>query len=130
MAVGIDEIDAQHMQLVQLINGLHDHIVADDAMETMEKVLDRVIEYTAFHFKTEEGLMNKHGYPESDAHIEEHRKLVSNALKLQKIFGSGAGAFTMDTIAFLQDWLWHHIDQSDKMLGKYLAANGLTKSAE
>jgi hemerythrin-like metal-binding protein len=130
LSVGVDEIDIQHMQLVQLINGLHDNILAGEAVETMEKVLDRVIDYTAFHFETEEKLMNQHGYPASDVHIEEHRKLVSTALKLQKIFRSGAGAFTMETISFLQDWLQYHIEQSNKVLGRFLAANGMGKWTE
>ncbi len=130
LKIGVDEIDAQHIELVRLMNGLHDHILAGDAVETMEKVLARVIEYTTHHFATEEKLMHQHGYPASDTHIAEHRKLVSTALKLQKILQSGAGAFTMETFSFLQDWLQYHIEQSDKLLGGYLVAKGMGKWAE
>lgn len=121
LSVGNAEIDAQHQKLVQLINGLHSHMIAGDAHEVMGKVLDRMIEYTAFHFGTEEKLMAQSGYPASAVHIAEHRKLVAKALDLQARFKSGKTALTMETMAFLRDWLQHHIAESDHALGAYLA---------
>ena len=124
-SVGVEEIDSQHKKLVQLINGLHAHILAGDAKHIMGTVLDRMIEYTAFHFETEEKLMKKYGYPASVAHTEEHKKLVATALELQRKFKSGTGAITMETMAFLRDWLQHHIKESDKVLGKHLLSHGV-----
>lgn len=52
-SVGVAQIDTQHQKLVQLINGLHDHMVQGDAKEIMEKVLGRVIQCTVMHFQTD-----------------------------------------------------------------------------
>ncbi len=121
LAVGNAEIDSQHQKLVQLINGLHNHMIAGDAHDVMGKVLERMIEYTAFHFSTEERLMAQSGYPASAAHIAEHRKLVAKATELNEKFRAGKTAITMETMTFLRDWLQHHIAESDHALGAFLA---------
>lgn len=121
----MEEIDQQHQKLVQLINGLHNHMVAGDAREIMTKVLDRVIEYTGFHFNTEEQLMQKYGYPESDAHRHEHKSLVDTAVDLQQKLKSGHAHITMETMHFLQEWLHHHILGSDKKFAQYLHTKGV-----
>lgn len=126
LSVGIQEIDTQHQKLVQLINGLHDHMLAGDANDIMGKVLDRVIDYTGFHFGTEERLMSEHGYPESPEHKHEHQKLVATAVDLQAKFRSGHAHITMETMHFLRDWLQHHIMQSDKAFGAFLKTKGVS----
>lgn len=126
LAVGIEEIDAQHQKLVQLINALHEHMLAGDAADIMGKVLDRVVEYTGFHFSTEERLMAEYGYPQSASHKIEHAKLVHTALDLQAKVHSGHAHVTMETMKFLRNWLQHHIMQSDQSFGKFLQSRNLT----
>jgi hemerythrin-like metal-binding protein len=125
LTVGIEEIDQQHHKLVQLINGLHNHMLAGDASEIMNKVLDRVIEYTGFHFGTEEQLMLEHDYPDSTAHKLQHKELVDTALALQAKLKSGNAHLTMETMHFLQDWLQHHILGSDKKFADFLITKGV-----
>lgn len=125
LAVGVKDIDTQHKMLVDLINSLHTHMVAGDANDLMGKVLDKIIEYTGFHFATEERLMAAHGYPQSPAHKHEHAKLVQTAVELQKKVKSGQAHVTMETMNFLRDWLQHHIKESDKAFGAYLSAKGV-----
>ncbi len=120
LTVGINEIDEQHHKLVQLINGLHNHMLAGDASTIMNKVLDRIIEYTGFHFATEEQLMLENDYPDSIAHKQQHKELVDTAIALQEKLKSGNTHLTMETLHFLQDWLQHHILGSDKKFAKYL----------
>lgn len=126
LTVGIEEIDQQHQKLVQLINGLHNHMLAGDASDIMNKVLDRVVEYTGFHFKTEEQLMLEYNYPDSQAHQHEHNELVDTAVGLQQKLKSGHAHITMETMHFLQDWLQHHILGSDKQFAKYLRSKGVS----
>jgi hemerythrin len=125
LTVGIEEIDQQHQKLVQLINGLHNHMLAGDASEIMNKVLDRVIEYTGFHFQTEEQLMQEYDYPESEVHKHEHNELVNTAVALQNKLKGGNAHLTMETMHFLQDWLQHHILGSDKKFADFLISKGV-----
>ena len=125
LAVGVEIIDQQHQKLVQLINGLHAHMVAGDANEIMCKVLDRVIEYTGFHFGTEEQLMQEYDYPESATHKHQHGELVNTAVSLQQKLKNGNTHITMETMNFLQDWLQHHILETDKKFAAYLKSKGV-----
>lgn len=125
LAVGITEIDTQHQKLVQLINGLHDHMLKGDAHEIMQKVLDRVIQYTVMHFQTEEALMAKHGYPHTPTHKREHADLTKHAVELQQKLNSGNGRITMETMTFLRDWLQNHILKTDKLFGAFLQSKGV-----
>lgn len=123
--VGVEEIDNQHKKLVQLINGLHDHMQAGDAENVMGKVLERLIEYTGFHFGTEKGLMETYGYPASAGHLREHQNFVATVVGLQEKFNAGNAKITAETLTFLKDWLFEHIMESDKMLASYLNARGV-----
>ncbi|WP_262966819.1 bacteriohemerythrin [Methylobacter psychrophilus] len=125
LAVGVEIIDQQHQKLVQLINGLHAHMVAGDAPEIMCKVLDRVIEYTGFHFETEEQLMQEYDYPYSTTHKRQHIDLVNTAVSLQEKLKTGNTHITMETMHFLQDWLQHHILETDKKFAAYLKSKGV-----
>ena len=121
LSVNNEEIDSQHKKLLNLVNALHDHMAAGDANEVIGKVLDRMIEYTAFHFQTEEKLMEQYNYPGAGLHKIEHKKLVEKALDLQKRFKAGQLTITIEVMNFLRDWLKHHIAESDKLLGGHIA---------
>jgi|GEM_PF-3255256 len=47
-------------------------------------VLNKLIRYTETHFNFEEDLFTKHGYEETNAHKDIHRKIVAKLLDLQR----------------------------------------------
>ncbi|MCA9557536.1 MAG: hemerythrin domain-containing protein, partial [Myxococcales bacterium] len=55
-SVKVPSIDAQHKQLVGLLNELHDGMFSGAGMAHLESVLGGLIEYTAHHFAHEEEL--------------------------------------------------------------------------
>jgi hemerythrin len=125
LSVGVEEIDNQHKKLVSLINHLHEAMHSGQGKEAMAIILDRLIQYTAFHFKTEENLMQTHKYPQSISHTQEHQGLVKAVLELQKGYSEGKTGITLETMNFLKNWLNHHILQIDKQFGKYLNSKGV-----
>lgn len=125
LSVGVEEIDNQHKKLVSLINHLHEAMHSGQGKEAMAVILDRLIQYTAFHFKTEENLMKAHRYPQSVSHSQEHQALVKSVLDLQKGYIDGKTGITLETMNFLKNWLNHHILQIDKLLGKFLNEHGV-----
>lgn len=121
LAVGHAEIDAQHQKLIALLNKLHDQMIAGGAKDVVGRVLDDVVEYTNFHFVTEERLMAEAGYPMQAAHKMEHAKLLQQALELQQRYKAGKVTIAIDVLHFLRDWLNQHILASDKALATHLA---------
>jgi hemerythrin len=117
--------DEQHREIFALVNGLNDAVGAGDRA-SIGKQLDALINYVVMHFKTEEELLKKHGYPELAAHKAEHDKLVATCADLQKKFHAGSAQVTTETTAFVKDWLVKHIPAVDKHYGPFLGSKGVS----
>jgi hemerythrin len=127
-SVGIPAVDEQHQELVKLTNELHIACLEEDSiqqyfMDTIHKTLD----YTAFHFSTEERLMKATGYPDFAAHKREHDAFVQKVVQImvdsQKFFKKKSAPYNF--VSFLQNWILDHIAKVDKAFGEYM--RGLKK---
>ncbi len=124
LRVGIDVIDEQHAKLVKLVNQLYDAMVAGKGKLVLGTVLTELIEYTVYHFNTEEELFKRHGYPDAVNHIREHNDLARTAKELKIAYESNKATVTFDTMKFLKDWLVNHIMKSDKAYAPFLKSKG------
>ncbi len=124
-SVGVAQFDDQHKNLFSLINSLNDGMKAGKGKETLEGVLAGLIDYTATHFASEEKLMSKHQYLQTQSHKMEHDKLVKQVLKLQTDYKAGKAMLSMEVMSFLRDWLNNHINVTDKKYGAFFNAKGI-----
>ncbi len=125
-SVNISDIDTQHKRLVNLINELHAAILSGTGKEALTKILSELVEYTLYHFATEEKYFDQFDYPEADLHKTEHNDLTKQVAALQKKHDGGEKVLTIDVMNFLRDWLQDHIVGSDTKYGPYLNSKGLT----
>ncbi|MDA2920205.1 bacteriohemerythrin [Desulfobacterota bacterium AH_259_B03_O07] len=125
MSVNVEEIDKQHQKLVQIINDLHDAMREGKEKEVLGNVLTRLIDYTSYHFSTEEKYFDKFGYPDSDPHKKEHRELLEQVLEFKKEFDEGKVLLTIELMNFLKNWLTNHMQGSDKKYGLFFNEKGL-----
>jgi hemerythrin-like metal-binding protein len=114
LSIGIPEIDDQHKKLVALVNQLHRAMTLKQGASQAGHILDELVDYTTTHFSFEEKLFNEHGYPEKDAHIETHRKLVTKVQEFQHEFKNGKAGLSLELMDFLADWLKSHIMKTDR----------------
>ncbi len=114
LKIGITQIDAQHKELVKMINELHRAMKMKIGAKEAGQILTRLADYTVYHFENEENLFETHQYPERDAHKEYHDKLVGQVLEFKREFQEGRAALSMDLMQFLTDWLRDHILETDK----------------
>lgn len=125
LSVGITLIDAQHKMLIQKLNDMACSIEEHQGASNIMKTLNFMIEYTEFHFSTEEKNMAKFNYPGLDAHKKAHGEFTTVLNDLLQDFdeegGSEALAKSIDT--FLLNWLMGHIKGTDVEFGKYLNEN-------
>jgi hemerythrin-like metal-binding protein len=124
-SVKIAQIDLQHKKLVEIVNDLHESMKAGKSKEVLGKILDELINYTANHFKTEEDLFDKYGYPDNHVHKRQHSDLVDQVLKFKSNFVSGKSVISIDLMNFLRDWLTQHIVGSDKKYSSFLNSKGV-----
>ena len=124
-SVGIPSIDAQHQQLVVLINELHDGMLSGITTERVEAVLHGLVEYTAYHFGYEERLFAEHDYPAAEGHADAHDRLIDQVLDFKRRYDAGEASLNMELMVFLKDWLIGHVLGSDMAYGSHLAAAGV-----
>lgn len=124
-SVGITKIDDQHKQLVLILDELYSAMSVGKSKEAMGHILDELIQYTKLHFHFEESLMKNHHYPGLDEHLLEHHNLTSKVIEFQGQFVSGEARISMSVLSFLKDWLFHHINETDKKYAPFLNSKGI-----
>ncbi len=124
-AVNIAEVDTQHKKLLSLINELFDAMKVGKGRDVVGQVLKELIDYTVYHFGTEEKLFKQYAYPDYFVHKKEHDDLTKKAVALKAEFDSGKPAITIEVMNFLKDWLNIHILQEDKKFGPFLNSKGV-----
>jgi len=82
--------------------------------------IDQMVEYTEYHFKTEERLMATHAYPRTEAHLAQHQEFKERSLQLRQQYAAGQRAISIHTLTFLCEWLLYHILSTDLELGSFL----------
>ena len=121
LSVGVDVIDEQHKKLVSIINKLYDAMKDRKGSGILTEVLSELIEYTKYHFTTEEALMKGNAYPNYQAHKSSHSQLVEKVMDLELDLKAGKIALSVQVFQFLKDWLVNHIQGEDKKYTPYLS---------
>lgn len=122
---GIAKIDAQHQQLVHLLNRLAAHLAQESESVVLEKIFSELAAYADFHFQEEEKIWKEH-FGEDEwfiGHSHTHEKFLErvNELKLQEK-SSQPHATVDELIKFLTHWLAFHILDNDMRMAKAIIA--------
>jgi hemerythrin len=125
LSVGIEEIDAQHMVLVNLLNQIHEAIQQRQAAEVTGEIIRQLGEYTRVHFAVEESLMRILHYPEYERHKEEHDRLIEQLEGFRVKLGSGKSSVSFELAHFLKIWLTKHIMEADKRYTAHFLEQGI-----
>ncbi len=124
-AVNIGVVDLQHRKLIDLLNQLAEAVGIGRGKDVLGPVLTELLEYTVYHFSTEERLFHEYAYPETEHHRKEHADLTARVRDLQEEFARGNNLVTMDVMQFLISWLNNHILVEDKKFGSFLIDRGV-----
>lgn len=125
LSVGIEEIDAQHQILVDLLNQVHEAIQQRQGVETTDRIIQRLYEYTRVHFAVEESLMRILHYPEYERHKKEHDKLIIQLNELRIKLDAGKASISFELAHFLKTWLTKHIMETDRHYTPYFLSQGI-----
>lgn len=113
-------VDTQHQELFQMVNELHDAIIAGKGKEHMGPTLEHLANYTVQHFRSEEELMKQVSYPAQAQHKAKHVSLTNEVVDLIKKYKEGNLVLSTTLSTFLANWLRHHIKEDDIALIKYV----------
>lgn len=129
-SVGVDEIDDQHRNLVEMVNQLHDHLNEDSSMRLyIEVFLERLVSYVEYHFACEERTMVESNYPDYEAHLKIHNALRAQVSEFKQKFINNEADVSESLMEFLKDWLLNHIGGMDQKVGTHLKAKGFNRNS-
>jgi methyl-accepting chemotaxis protein len=123
-SIGHAEIDADHQALVRTVNELSSAMMEGKGRELLASILDRLAAYVAGHFAREERIWEKGGLPGLEEHRRLHADLAAKVAGLITDFRSGRATLTMETMAFLREWLVDHVFKVDKSAARTIGAEG------
>lgn len=121
--VGVEEINRQHMKLVDIANELYcisGHRLSD---RVVPHILGSLIGYTQTHFRCEEAMMAQHGYADLENHRQQHLKLEQQVVEFKQRVERGEMPLE-ELLKFVKDWLIFHIQGCDKKYTPHFHGNG------
>jgi hemerythrin len=124
-SVQVNKFDEQHKKLINLINQLHDAMKAGKAIEQLSSVLNELDLYTKQHFKEEEMMMERHGYPGLPIQKQAHALFIKKISEFKTDVTGSSVTATLNVMTFLRDWLTRHILDTDKKYGSFFNAKGV-----
>lgn len=126
--VGVCELDAQHKQLLSILSDLYDAMQAHSTNFILGEILNRLIDYTKYHFSSEEKYMTQYDYPDLASHKREHEVFTKKVIEFKESFDSGKNSFFLglSLTSFAKDWLFSHISGTDKEYGPFLNSKGIS----
>jgi hemerythrin-like metal-binding protein len=126
LATGVELIDNQHKMLLEKLNDISEAIEKEHGVEVITKTLDFMMDYTDFHFGTEEKHMEKTSYPRMAYHKKMHKEFVDTLKNMTLDFQEdGATQRLAESVnIFLFNWLVKHIRGVDGAFGKFLRDQG------
>gem|GEM_PF-942431 len=122
LQIGVDAIDEDHHKLIILANKIFHE---STNMQSLNDATQELIEYTLYHFRREEAVMEACGYPD----LENHRRLHQNlAAQVNEIVGGWYAKQNPEVLhhlrRFLRKWLSGHILKEDAQIAQYTEGKG------
>lgn len=121
-SVGVEQFDNEHRKLVELINRMFVIVKNKDDIAAVSDIVARLIDYTEFHFTSEEAAMKDAGFPDFAAHKQLHARLTKEISAFQQKILSEESTVGPEFYRFLRDWLLGHIIEEDKQYTPYMLA--------
>jgi hemerythrin len=127
LSVGVDLIDDQHKMLLKHLAELSEAVASHHGSSEIAGTLDFLVDYTDFHFSTEEKHMKANGYPKFEQHLAMHNEFKKTLANLGEDFQEeGATPSLAEAInTLLINWFLKHIEAVDQELGAFFNDKGV-----
>lgn len=115
---GIEQIDEQHRRLVAILNRLAWHLSAEEDELRADDVLDELLDYARYHFRSEEGIWKQYfaGSSIEANHHKGHEYFFERIRHYQEQREAGNEDTLAEMFDFLTRWLAFHILESDRRM--------------
>lgn len=131
--VGIDKIDKQHKQLFDKIEQLLEIAKSGNRNSNQQKcmeIIDFLVDYTVFHFDTEEALQRDRKYISYTQHIKIHMDFKNTVQAYKDQLSKDFSAKTLKSfIGTMLAWLVNHVCVCDRKILKNMPLQSMESFA-
>ncbi len=111
MSTGVASVDAQHQELIRMLNRLHSACALGKGKEELGGMVDFLAEYAQTHFKHEEGIMEEHQCPARAKNKMAHQNFLQEFTRMLTAYKqqSQSTHLLLELKRMVSDWLVNHI---------------------
>jgi hemerythrin len=114
--LGIESVDTDHRALIELINAMHDNVLAEADPDDVAEGVTRIYDLVAVHFADEEAYMRESRYMAYAEHKEDHEILLDDLRDIIDQVRSDSGFAEARLSADLEYWFSQHFRTHDARL--------------
>jgi hemerythrin-like metal-binding protein len=118
-------MDNQHAILMDTMNELRLALAHGAKRAETDQLLNKVIEFTRMHFRSEEQMLERYDFPALAEHRAEHLRLLAELEDAVSREQLGGAMTTNDLLCFLHDWFIGHVEGVDQKYGQWLNARNV-----
>lgn len=115
-SVGVDAVDHEHRELIDLINQLHEDLIAGSREAQVSAFLGEIFRAISAHFALEELFMRQHAYDQAAEHKQAHEALLEQIRDIMDDFEADREGASRKLSARLDDWFTVHFKTHDARL--------------
>ncbi len=120
--IGIPAVDAEHRELIELINELHAQLTQPGAApDAVADFLGEINVRIGAHFALEEKEMRERQYDQLAAHKADHERLLDEIRDLMDRYEDDHGFDEQELARRLKGWFGAHFGSHDARLHRHLA---------
>ena len=127
---GIEIIDEQNKELINMVNDMFTHETGSEEEEEnyFAGILKKTVDYIETHFTSEEKIMKAAGFAGFAKHKKIHNKFTTDVFETIDDFNSRRRVSLYNYTRFLKDWIFSHIAVMDKQNFEYIKRLSVSKS--
>jgi hemerythrin len=122
-SVGIEAVDHEHRELIDLINRLHDELDAPTAKLTVPAFFGDLLKGISAHFALEEKFMRDRGYNALGAHKGDHERLLDDLCAIMDAYEHSEDIDRVELAQRLDTWFTRHFRTHDARLHQAFGAH-------
>jgi hemerythrin len=122
-SVGIEAVDYEHRQLIELINQLEQKLGASDSKHSVPAFFGDLLKGISAHFALEEKFMRDHAYDRLGPHKQDHERLLDELRDIMDAFEHGEEFDATGLTGRLDVWFTRHFRTHDAELHRALGSH-------
>lgn len=115
-SVGVEAVDHEHREMIDLINDVHDNLLAGAQEPDVTAFLGEIFRAISAHFALEERFMRQHRYDQFSQHKQAHEELLDDIRDIMDGYEADPEGARSQLSRRLDSWFTEHFKTHDARL--------------